>query len=235
MDFETLFTDVFTACGLEKYANGKIARRFETLTAMLLDANETMNLTAIRDPEEIILKHYADCLLCADLIPPNARLLDVGCGGGFPCLPLAIVRPDLTITALDATAKKLTFVDAAAKRFGLRVNILCGRAEELGRDPRYRERFDASAARAVAELRVLCEWCLPFVRVGGVFLAMKGSAGREELERSDRALNLLGGRVAAVEEKTLGDAGRVNILFEKTAPTPQTYPRRNAQIRKSPL
>ena len=233
--FNETFNRIFTGCGLGEYAAEGYAAKFEKLTAMLLDAGTRMNLTAIKEPEEIILKHYADSLLPAHLLPRDARLLDVGCGGGFPTLPLAIVRPDLTVTALDATAKKLTFVDAAAKELSLNVRTLSGRAEELGRDPAHREKYDAVTARAVAELSVLCEWCLPFVRVGGVFLALKGAGGKDELAAARNAIATLGGQVETVEERPLGDAARVNILIKKTAPTPQAYPRKNAQIKKAPL
>ena len=194
-----------------------------------------MNLTAIREEKEIILKHYADCLLASHLLPENGRLLDVGCGGGFPTLPLAIVRPGLSVTAVDSTAKKLVFVRDAAKALGLRVETLPGRAEDLGRKPDFREKYNAVTARAVAELRVLAEWCLPFVRVGGVFVAMKGSSGKEELEKAKKAIKTLGGSVETIEERALGDALRINIVVRKISKTPTGYPRKNTIIQRSPL
>ena len=136
---------------------------------------------------------------------------------------------------MDSTGKKLQFVEICAKELNLRVRTLSGRAEELGREERYRESFDAVTARAVAALPVLCEWCLPFVRVGGVFLSMKGSGGREELKSAGNAIFRLGGKKKTVEEYTLGGAGRVNILVEKVQPTPGIYPRKNSVILKNPL
>lgn len=234
-DFLLLYDEIFRSCGLHAYVTRENAEAFEKLTALLLDANGRMNLTAILSPRDVILKHYADCLLSAHLLPQNASLLDVGCGGGFPALPLAIARPDLHITALDATAKKLAFVDDAAKQLGLSVKTVAGRAEELGRDPSCRAAFDAVTARAVAELRILAEWCLPFLSVGGTFLAMKGSSGEEELKNARNALKILGAEVLKVEKLPLGDARRVNILIKKVRPTPRDYPRKNARIIKEPL
>ena len=233
--FRENYKEILLACGLERYATDGLASRFEELTVRLLEANRRMNLTAIKDERGIILKHYADCLLAAQMLPEGARVLDVGCGGGFPTLPFAIVREDLSITALDSTAKKLVFVADTAKAMGLRVKTVAGRAEELGREPVFREKFDAATARAVAALPVLSEWCLPFIRVGGVFLAMKGAAGKEELAQAQNALKVLGGEVSAVEEKALDGALRVNVLVRKVRNTPPGYPRKNAQILKNPL
>ena len=145
----------------------------------------------------------------------------MGCGGGFPTLPLALARKDLAITSLDSTAKKLTFVKETATALGLRVTTLAGRAEELSKGAPLRESFDAVSARAVAALPVLCEWCLPFLKVGGVFLAMKGSAGLEELKSAENAIRLLGGKVEAVKEDTIEGVVRYNILIKKVKSTPQ--------------
>ena len=208
---------------------------WEKLSDLLLEWNGRMNLTAITEKEEIYRKHFADSLTAAEFLPNGATLLDVGCGGGFPTLPLALARPDLRVTALDSTAKKLRFVEAAAKELSLPVATLCGRAEELGKGAPYREHFDCVTARAVARLPVLCEWCLPFVRVGGAFVALKGAAGEEELREAENAVTLLGGSVETVRRRTIGGESRVILVIRKIAPTPAKYPRNGGQIMKKPL
>lgn len=232
-NFTTLYEEILAEEGLSGYLS--LAPTFEELTGRLLAFNAVTNITAITDTEEIIRRHYADCLQIASLIPQNARLLDVGCGGGFPTLPLAIARPDLQITALDSTAKKLTFVSQCAREMGLSVTPLAGRAEELGRDAAYREGFDVVTARAVAALPVLSEWCLPFVRVGGLFLAMKGSAGLEELKEAQNAISTLGGALKEAKKEEIGGISRYNLLIEKKQPTPGRFPRSNGAIKKNPL
>ena len=190
--------------------------------------------------------------LCAalleDHVTEGCKVLDVGCGGGFPCLPLAIVRPDLSITALDSTAKKLVFVAETAREMGLSVTTCAGRAEELATEGgTMREQYDCVVARAVAALPVLVELCLPFVRVGGTFFAMKGAKGAEELAAASRGILKLGGRVAARHTVDLppadswwqgGDAQpqeRMLFAIEKVAPTPKDLPRNYGRIKKKPL
>ena len=135
---------------------------------ILIETNKTTNLTAITSPNEVILKHFVDCASISLHIPSNSSVIDVGCGAGFPSIPLAIVRPDLKITSLDSTGKKVDFVTAAAKTLSLsNITPICGRAEEL---PSLREKFDVCTSRAVARLNVLSELCIPFVRKGGIFL-----------------------------------------------------------------
>lgn len=209
--------------------------KWDALTELLTDWNSRINLTAITFPEEIARKHYADSLTAEKYLPQGAELLDVGCGGGFPSLPLGIARGDLKITSLDSTAKKLRFVEAAAEALSLPVKVLCGRAEELGREEEYRERFDAVTARAVARLPVLCEWCLPFLKVGGVFVALKGAAGEEELSEAENAIRVLGGQTEKVERRTVGGEGRTILCIRKISPTPPKYPRAGGQIMKKPL
>ena len=231
--FSALYGEILKKEELEDYL--PLAAEFEELTKRLLAFNAHTNITAITDPDGIIERHYADCLKIAPLIKEGARLLDVGCGGGFPTLPLAIARKDLSITSLDSTAKKLTFVKDTATGMGLRVTTLAGRAEELSKGAPLRESFDAVSARAVASLPVLCEWCLPFLKVGGYFYAMKGSAGLEELKSAENAVKTLGGQVAEIREDYIEGVVRYNILIKKVKSTPAAYPRNGGAIKKKPL
>ena len=202
MGFKESYFRILQENNLEKYATDALAARFEELTERLLAFNKCVNLTAITDPEEIILRHYADCLLAADAFPQGATVLDVGCGGGFPCLPLAIARPDLTITGLDSTAKKLVFVENTAKEMGLALSTVAGRAEELAHG-QMRQHFDVVTARAVAALNVLVEWSLPFLKVGGKMIALKGSGGKDELQAARNAIKTLGGSKVSLKEYEL--------------------------------
>ena len=228
--FLPVFEDCMAQEDLAPYAVAPYAARFADLTALLIEANQTMNLTAIREPGEICLKHYADCLKLAALLPEEGgALLDVGCGGGFPTLPLAIVRPDLRFTALDSTAKKLRFVERCAEALSLPVVTMHARAEEAAHEAAYREQFDLVTARAVARLMQLSQWCLPFVRIGGVFLAMKGGGGDEELEEARPVIAAYGGEVEDVSHFLLGDMERTVIKIRKIAPTPSGYPKKHGK------
>ena len=212
--------------------------RFERYAAVLLDWNARMNLTAIREPEAIAVRHFADSLtlLAAAPLPPGASVIDVGTGAGFPGVALKIARPDLRLTLVDSLGKRVRFLEALLDALGLEAACLHARAEEAGRDPALRDRFDLAAARAVAPLRVLSEWCLPFVRPGGCFAAMKGPDPEEEAREAENAVRLLGAEPAGRHEPTLSDGSRRTILlFRKTGPTPPNYPRPMAQIAKKPL
>jgi len=196
----------------------------------LLVKNQVMNLTAITEPGAVALKHIADSLALSRFLPEGARLIDVGSGAGFPSVPLAILRPDLRIVALDSTAKRVDFIRTCGQEMGLsNLGGLVGRAEELGRDSNHRERFDVATARAVADLRVLSELCLPLVRVGGRFLAMKGGDVGEECEGALRAISRLGGRLVGVERYALSSEEesieRSVVVVEKVSPTPSELPR----------
>ena len=238
-DFLPLLRSVFASLDLGEYLTEESEERFYTLYALLVSENEKYNLTAVTDPEGVALLHFADSLIGAALIPKGASVIDVGCGAGFPTLPLAIVRPDITVTATDATAKKTGFVAMAAERLGLtNVRTMTARAEVAARGDA-RDSFDLATARAVAALPVLLELCAPFVRRGGKILALKGRAAEEELLASRHAIGELKCKVSFTKAYTIGEGdaaqGRGIILLEKTAPTPDAYPRPYARIKSRPL
>ena len=215
-------------------------QQFYRFTEHLLEINAHTNLTAIREPIGIIDKHYIDSLLAMDLLPKGARMLDLGCGPGFPSIPLAIMRPDLEITALDSTSKKIDFVQKNAEILQLsNLNTVSGRAEdaklrkELGK-------FDIVVSRAVARLNILCELCLPYLKVGGSLIALKGIKFEEELNEATNAIKVLGGKTINVEQKTLTTTedqaetrGIIVIKLQKEPPI--QYPRAYAAILKKPL
>lgn len=213
-------------------------RQFEVYAALLLDWNTRMNLTAITAPEEIAVKHFLDSLILLKYteLPENAAMIDVGTGAGFPGLPLKIARPDLRLTLLDSSSKRVGFLQAVAEELGLKAECIHGRAEELGAMPGYRGRYDLATARAVAALPVLCEYCLPFVKRGGVFAALKGPGIGEEAAGAKAAIRILGGRVEAIKELELPNQNRrAIVLVQKISQTPPEYPRSHAKIAKKPL
>lgn len=208
---------------------------------LLLEGNQTMNLTAITDPVQVARLHMLDCaclLNCVNLRGPGKRLIDVGTGAGFPGLVLKILVPELEVVLLDAQQKRLHWLEEVIERLGLEgVTTVHGRAEEGAHCPALRQSFDFSSARAVAQLATLCELCLPFVRPGGMFLAMKSVDSDTELAQSRRAIEVLGGREEPVQDYTIPGTGVVHrlILIRKTDGTPGQYPRRWAKIQKSPI
>ncbi len=211
---------------------------FEKLSELLVEQNKTMNLTAITDPDGIAVKHFADSVsvLSAYDFANGAKVLDVGTGAGFPSIPLLIARPDLDMTMIDSTAKKLKYVASTVDSLGLTAEVLHTRAEEAGQNKAYREKFDIVCSRAVAALNVLCEYCLPFVKVGGVFLAMKGAKAQEEIDGAKAAIKLLGGEIIDEKSFTLSDGGeRTIVVIKKISHVPPKYPRVSAQIAKKPL
>ena len=215
------------------------ADRLERYAALLLEQNQVMNLTAITDPSEVAQKHMLDCaaVLGAADLTGKRKLIDVGTGAGFPGVVLGVCQPELDITLLDSLKKRLDWLETVGAELGVPLKTIHARAEELGRKPEYREQFDVATARAVADLRLLSELCLPFVKVGGVFLAMKAENCRDEVDSAARAIQILGGRLRPAYEYAIPGTAlkRKVVVIEKVAPTPEKYPRRFAKIQKEPL
>ena len=212
------------------------AGQFQTYMELLLEWNEKMNLTAITEEREVAEKHFADSLLPMELIPQNARCIDVGTGAGFPGIPLMIMRPDITVTLLDSLNKRLIFLNEVIRALGLegRAKTLHMRSEDAGRAAAHRDAYDVALSRAVANARVLAEWTAPFVKRGGVSIMYKGAAAKEELDAAQNAMNklCLGARLI---EYPCAWGERYVIAAKKLAPTPKAYPRKAGTAGKLPL
>lgn len=216
-----------------------LSEKLSVYATLLREWNEKINLTAILDDEGIAVKHFLDCLIVgkyADL-KSGDRVIDVGTGAGFPGLVLAAAYPDIQVTLLDSTGKKLKVVADIAEKMGVgNVQIVHMRAEDAGKKPEFREQYDYATARAVAELRVLLEYTLPFVRVGGSFLSLKGASAIDEIEGANSSLRTLGGKIEGTNEFSLpGGDKRAIINVKKISHIPPRYPRVSAQIAKKPL
>lgn len=212
--------------------------KFEKYSDLLVAWNEKINLTAITDAEGITIKHFFDSVYPFTLfdVPQGARIIDVGTGAGFPSCPLKIIRDDVQLTLLDSLNKRIAFLANISEVLDLGATCIHGRAEELGKNYEYRESFDIACARAVANLPELCEYCLPFVKKGGYFAALKGRSGSEELSESSKAIEILGGKAENAIEYSLptGDK-RTLILIKKINETPEKYPRNQGAIKKKHL
>ena len=207
---------------------------FEKYYSILIEYNKMFNLTTITEREEVYKKHFVDSVINVDKLVGD-KLIDVGSGGGFPAIPIKIMREDIDVTLLEATGKKCDFLKAVIKELSLEnIRVINGRAEDYAKNEKYREKFDICTARAVARLNTLTEYCLPFVKLGGNFVSFKANA-KEELKEATNAINILGGNVEKVCEYNLEDASRTLIYIKKIKNTPSKYPRGQGKERKSPL
>lgn len=216
----------------------KALERFDIYAKLLVEWNEKINLTAITEPEEIVIKHFLDCLTVFSKveIKEGAKIIDVGTGAGFPGLVMLIARPDLKMTLMDSLNKRLNVIKDILEKLELSADVVHSRAEDGGQNKAYREKYDFSTARAVSNLRDLSEYCLPFVKVGGSFIAMKAAKAEEEIAAAQKAIKTLGGTVAEKHTFELEDAGERNIiLIKKISSTPAKFPRPSAKIAKNPL
>lgn len=232
LNFETV-SNIF-----DKYEIKLNKRQYDQLCIyadFLVEYNKNVNLTAITDPVEILYKHFIDSILLTkyvDFIKKSA-IIDVGTGAGFPSVPIKIFYPDIKITLLDSLNKRITFLKVLCQKIEIDAKFIHGRAEIIGRMPEYREKFDISCARAVANMSLLSEYCLPFVKVGGIFTAMKGPS--ENINVSLNAVNLLGGEIENDFSYEIESEKRKIVVVRKVSQTSTSFPRNSSQIKKKPL
>lgn len=223
---------------LQKYANlsKEQIEKFKVYYKSLIEWNEKINLTAITDESEVITKHFADSLSILKYIKNNSKVIDVGTGAGFPGIPLKIANESLKITLLDSLNKRVLFLDEVIKELNLKdINTIHGRAEEVAHDKDHREQYDIAVCRAVAKLNVLAEYMLPYLKVGGVFICMKGPNINEEIDSSMKAIKLLGGKIEKVESFELEENQRNIIIIKKEKNSPKNFPRKAGTPSKSPI
>ena len=214
------------------------AEQFYDYYELLVERNKVMNLTAITDFKEVVKKHFADSLTLLRIhnMDEVRNMIDVGTGAGFPGIPLKIVCPDVKLTLLDSLGKRVKFLEDVAGKLDLRgVECVHSRTEDLAGNSYYREQYDLVTARAVAAMNVLSEYCLPYVKIGGVFAAYKSGTIEEELAAAERAISVLGGKVRATVKFQLDDMGRSIVLIEKNRKTPKSYPRKAGTPSRSPI
>lgn len=237
-----LFSRVAEPFGVE--VTPELTEKLDIYARLLVEWNQKMNLTAITDPQGIAVKHFADSLTAVNLLPKGTfSLIDVGTGAGFPGVPLALYRSDCKLTLLDSLNKRLTFLDTVCRETGIDAKLIHARAEEGGKNPALREKYDVACARAVANLPVLSEYCLPFVKVGGRFIALKGPDADRERAEASRGIGVLGGKIADVTALTLPaqpiegieSMERRLVVVNKVKSTPAAYPRHGSKISKKPL
>ncbi len=211
--------------------------KFEIYYNELVDYNTKVNLTAIVDPKGVAVTHFVDSMtLLRAQIPQGACIADIGAGAGFPSVPALIMRPDLKFTLIDSLNKRITFLNYLAEKLCVSFDAVHKRAEEAGRDKKMREQFDVVCARGVAKIYLLCEYCLPLIKKGGILVCMKGPDPENEITEAKKALKELGGAVLSVDKFSLPDgSGRSLVIIKKESTTSSKYPRQSAKIAKSPL
>ena len=217
--------------------DGGCGEQFDKFAHLLTEHNKICNLTSVTDEKGVRYKHFYDSIFGEKLISHGANVVEIGSGGGFPSIPLKIVREDLKFTLIESTAKKCRFLESVVESLSLNcVQVLNIRAEEGAHNKKLREKFDFAVARAVAQLNTLCEYCLPFVRVGGKFIAYKGDI-TEEIKSAENAIRVLGGEIEQVVEYSLPEdfGKRTLVVIKKIKPTPPDYPRGQGKERKQPL
>ncbi|WP_432662094.1 16S rRNA (guanine(527)-N(7))-methyltransferase RsmG [Wukongibacter baidiensis] len=214
--------------------------RFIKYKDLLIEWNKKINLTGITEDKEIMIKHFLDSLACmlTGVVRNDSKIIDVGTGAGFPGIPLKVFNENIDLTLLDSLNKRIKYLQTVCDELELsQVEFLHGRAEDYGRDKDYREKYDIAVARAVAELSVLCEYCLPFVKVNGYFIALKGPKAQDEIGKAKKALSILGGEIVDTLNVNLpfSDAGHNLVIIKKTKPMPSKYPRKAGTPTKKPL
>lgn len=224
---------LFEKYGLELTEN--VYNKLEIYADFLVEYNEKVNLTAITDGEGILVKHFLDSILLLKYcdLPENSTAIDVGTGAGFPSVPMKIFRPDLKITLLDSLNKRIVFLQELCSKLDIDADFFHNRAEECGKDELLREKFDFATARAVANLGLLSEFCIPFVKIGGKFLSMKGPS--EDIKLGENAVKILGGKVSDDIHYDLEGNLRRIVVVEKISQTPTKYPRNSGQIKNKSL
>lgn len=214
------------------------AKQFEVYKNMLVEWNKVMNLTGITDDKEVAIKHFADCAVPTKLYDfKNKSVIDIGTGAGFPGLPIKITEPTVKLTLLDSLQKRISFLREVGSKCNIDAEYVHARAEDMGKDEGFRERFDIAVSRAVAPLNILCEYDLPYVKVGGSFIALKGPNAYEEVEACKNALSVLGAELVEIKGIDLPDTDLKHniVIIKKTASTPEKYPRRAKKIERNPL
>ena len=223
---------------LEIVLSENYVKKFYEYMLLLLEWNEKINLTSITDEKDIVLKHFVDSITICKYIPKNAKLLDVGTGAGFPGIPVKIVRDDVEVVLLDSLNKRILFLDDVINKLNMKnIRAIHGRAEEFGRNKDFRQCFDVVTSRAVANMAVLSEYLIPFSKLGGKCVIMKGADFEEELNNSKKAIKVLGGKINSVDEFVLpaSDMKRTIVVVDKVGDTPKQYPRKAGTPAKKPI